>query len=40
VAAVWTFLDISMPEDQDSVTGSDGSVTQRHVSEERNSQRL
>lgn len=40
MAAVWTFLDISMPEDQDSVTGSDGSVTQRHVSEERNSQRL
>jgi hypothetical protein len=29
-----------MPEDQDSVTGSDGSVTQRHVPEERNSQRL
>lgn len=40
MAAVWTFLDISMPEDQDNVTGSDGSVTQRHVPEERNSKRL
>jgi hypothetical protein len=29
-----------MPEDQDSVTESDGSVTLRHVPEERNSQRL